>query len=389
MTWQIQKEQFYEIRDEYARIEKPIYKNVNLEDIRAKYNLLLTFKEAMKGDVSFANLVNSMSQVLKKLDVEKILSEQSRDTIWSNYSERGMNKVIRPYIKGRGKNGIYPIEWVYKDTYKCSLSNGYWGVNNFKVMDVLGYVLLMKVGGDRLPEKRDPIFGDHKSIEDREIELNSARISLGDDLKDSIPEITSDYSITIDDRYFKKYSGLNLSSKDIHDLLLDTSRVEFKLHFPVILKENNGKESVHKMNYYSRFFELGYENVKVRKDGIVQERRYRINFTTMLGELFVNNLMSGYNNRVDLRFYLLPDGAQLFYRKFLLHQNGTYLQISKTKIADSCGYTDGNNSNLLKTIEANVLAPLVDSKLITSYKLADGLTEKKYIIMRDDTCRRM
>ena len=195
------------------------------------------------------------------------------------------------------------------------------------------------------------------------------------------------YSIGFTDKDFKKNTGINLSSSEIKDLLLETSRVEFKLSFPVRVKETGNKENIHRMNFYSRFYELCEEETKIRKDGIVQSRRYRVHFNTLLGELFVNNLKSRYNNKIDLRFYTLPDSAQIFYRRHLIHHNFPDFSIYLEKIAKSVGYTDTNITNLIKTVESNILEPLREYGYIKSYRKAPGLKERskglkgvKYII---------
>ena len=197
------------------------------------------------------------------------------------------------------------------------------------------------------------------------------------------------FSIGIDDTYFRKATGLKMSSKKIFDLLLETSRAEFKLPFPVIVKDNKGEESMHQMNYFSRFFELGEEKVKVRKDGVVQSRIYRINFSTLLGELFVNNLKSMFNDRVDLKFYSLPENAQLFYRKFFLTHNFPKQDLNLETIIAALGYQDKNKTNVIKAITVNILEPLKKDKLISSYEITQGLKGTKFIIKRNDTCRRM
>jgi hypothetical protein len=174
-----------------------------------------------------------------------------------------------------------------------------------------------------------------------------------------------------------------MSTSEILQLLLETSRVEFKLTFPVRLKSTGSKENTHRMNFFSRFYELGYEDIKIRKDGIVQERRYRVYFNTLLGELFVNNLMARYNDRVDLKFYILPDSAQIFYRRVLLHNNISPFEIGLHKIAGAAGLKDSNTSNLIKTVERNILEPLRLYGYIESYRRAQGLDGVKYVIMRE------
>ena len=101
------------------------------------------------------------------------------------------------------------------------------------------------------------------------------------------------------------------------------------------------------MNIYSRFFELAAEEMKVRKDGVVQERRYRVLFNTILGELFVNNLKARFNDRIDQRLYaLLPESAQILYRRLLMHHNQPKTEIHLKKIAELTGLNNSNETNL-------------------------------------------
>ena len=146
---------------------------------------------------------------------------------------------------------------------------------------------------------------------------------------------------------------------------------------------------MHQMNYFSRFFELGEEKIKVRKDGVVQLRRYRINFSTLLGELFVNNLKSMFNDRVDLKFYSLPKPAQTFYRRFLLTNNFKRQDLNFETIVATLGYQDKNKANVIKAITDNILKPLQKDNLILSYEITQGLKGTKFIIRRNDDCRRM
>ena len=143
------------------------------------------------------------------------------------------------------------------------------------------------------------------------------------------------------------------------------------------------------MTYFSRFFELGKEDVKTRKDGVVQARTYQIDFSTLLGELFVNNLKSMFNDRVDLKFYSLPKPAKIFYRRFLLTNNFRRQDLNLGTIVAALGYQDKNKTNLLKTITTNILKPLKKDNLISYYNITKGLKGKKIIIKRNDDCRRM
>jgi hypothetical protein len=137
------------------------------------------------------------------------------------------------------------------------------------------------------------------------------------------------------------------------------------------------------MNYFSRFFELSYEDIKVRTDGVVRQRRYRIFFNTLLGELFVNNLKAKHNDPIDLKFYTLPDSAQILYRRILIHNNFTDIEIYRENIAEAVGLQDANVANLTNTIENNILDPLKEYGYIKSYEKTDGIAGPKYIISRE------
>ena len=76
----------------------------------------------------------------------------------------------------------------------------------------------------------------------------------------SFPSGTRHY-IRFTDDDFRKFTDLRMNSTEIKTLLLETSRVEFKLTFPVRLKSTGSKENTHRMNYYSRFFEIGHEDM--------------------------------------------------------------------------------------------------------------------------------
>jgi hypothetical protein len=137
------------------------------------------------------------------------------------------------------------------------------------------------------------------------------------------------------------------------------------------------------MNYYSRFFEIGHEDLTVKSNGVVLARRYTIIFNTLLGELFVNNLLAKHNDRIDARLYLLSDSAQIFYRRALSHNNYGRNEYKLATIAKLTGLTDKNQRNLATTIETNILEPLIEYGYIDSYeKVSNGSKIPKYIIRR-------
>ena len=177
-----------------------------------------------------------------------------------------------------------------------------------------------------------------------------------------------------------------MHSNEILNLLLETSRVEFRIAFPVRMREEGKggiKEKWYCMNLFSRFFEMGYKETE-RTDGIVQNRTYFIFFNTILGELFVHNLLTKGYDWVDNSLYDLPQSAQMFYRRFLLHHNYASIELSLDTIAANLNLRDKNRTNLMTTIEENSLKPLQKNRLILSYEKKVGLSGEKYKIFLQD-----
>ena len=381
-------EVFTTVQKYYNSIKYPKYKNIKLEEFKKNYEALRSVKPYLEANVVYIRFINAMSQAIAKREKQIKLAQMPDNEIWSNLSERGMNKVIPPVHKKRNSNVSFPVEWTNKWGNACYISNGFWGAKNYTVMDVLGYMFLLKEGIDALPENGDPIFQDLDTVAAREDQLSKNGKCLQtppetDSGSEKSMILNNAYNIGFTDKDFRKNTGLDLSSSEILSLLLGTSRVEFKLSFPVRVKSTGNKEKLHRMNFYSRFFELREEEAKVRKDGIVQSRKYRVYFNTFLGELFVNNLMSRHNDRIDLRFYTLPDSAQIFYRRHLIHHSFQELSIHLVSIAESVGYTDSNMTNLPKTVEYNILDPLKEYGYIKSYERMKGLKGIKYVIQRN------
>ena len=110
------------------------------------------------------------------------------------------------------------------------------------------------------------------------------------------------------------------------------------------------------MNVFSRPFELGYKDNE-RSDGVVQSRTYFVFFNTILGELFVHNLLTKGYDWVNNNLYNLPSSAQIFYRRFILHHNFQLIEVSLNTIAQRMNFKDTNKTNLIHTIEENSLNP--------------------------------
>ncbi len=378
MTKQEAKEIYWKIRTEYLGIPFPKYQNADLKDLEMKHESLKGLKDLLLEDAMYIRLMNSISQTIAKL---------SKKGSWLNISERGINKSIVPVVKKGGSEIQFPFEWMSEKTkHVCSI-NGYWDARNDMVMDVLGYFFLLKEGGDQLPEEKFNVFDNFESIKAREMELNREGKEEGDEFLLEEALKSHRYCVKFDDRYFRKFTGKNkMHSNEILNLLLETSRVEFRIAFPVRMREEGKsgiKEKWYCMNLFSRFFEMGYRETE-RNDGIVQNRTYFIFFNTILGELFVHNLLTKGYDWVDNSLYDLPQSAQMFYRRFLLHHNYASIELSLDTIAANLNLQDKNRTNLMTTIEGNSLKPLQKNRLILSYEKKVGLSGGKYkIFLRD------
>ena len=355
------------IRHYYDSIPLPKYRHADLNTLIEKFEQLQGLKADLGHEQAYLKLTNAMSQIMAKLE------KKQKNQEWFNYSERGTNRVIPAIVKRQGQS--WPVE--YEDIWgnTCQINNGYWSVKNHIVMDAIGNMFLMKEGGDCLPKNAEPIFNDLFEIQSLEKQLNG-------EFEAVIPS-RKRQSIRFTDEQFRQVTGSKMNSNEIMALLLETSRVEFKLTFPVRLKSTGSKENTHRMNYYSRFFEFGHEDLSIKSNGIVLSRRYTIVFNTLLGELFANNLLAKFNDRIENRLYQLPDSAQIFYRKALIHNNIKRIPFHLSTIAKYAGLTDANPWNLSTTVETNILQPLIENGYIDSYeKEGENPKARKYIIHR-------
>ena len=247
----------------------------------------------------------------------------------------------------------------------------------------------MKEGKDILPKKLFPVFDDIATVGHRESEFKN-KTEQPDTIKlekNTLHDFLSrfPYRVSFDDKDFRKFTGKTISSNQVLDLLLKTSRVEFKLVY--LLRFSNDKNKLHEhpytMNIFSRLFELAYIDDEIRSDGFVTNRRYYIIFNTILGEMFVHNLKMKNYDFIDNSFYSLPETAQLMYRKFLQHNSyaNTYLNLSTIK--EKLNLCDSNATNLQRTIEESALESLKRYGYIKSFDVIDGLNGRKYLIKKE------
>lgn len=364
----------------YNALPEPKYRNADIDILIRDYELLTEMKCQQKGNQAYNNIINAIAQTINKMT--------PKNNNWRSVSERGINKAIPPVVRKKNHPVEFPFQWIDDKSGITCHTNGYWSANNYMVMDIVGYYLLLKEGNDRLPETSAPIFNDMESIATRESAISgTGHTSLSNQLIKNDQNIkriqNTRYYVKFTDNDFRKHISRNMSSNDICNLLLETSRVEFKLVFPVRMwNGKKAKEQTYNMNFFSRLFEFGYMEKEIR-NGIVYSREYYISFNTTLGELFAHNLLSHNYDWLDNRFYNLPYNAQVFYRRFLLNNDYKSIPINYETIKERLNLEDKNITNLKNTIERNILAPLIKQGLIDSYEKEDeGLYGLKFIIKR-------
>jgi hypothetical protein len=380
------------INQQYENVPVPKYRNIDLNQCEGLYQQLLGLKSEVSETELYKRLLGALSQILERQ--RRLTVKKSDESEWVNASERGINKAIQPLVRKPGKAIEYPFEGRDPVTgHACSISNGHWEARNYMIMDGLAYFYLLKEGKDRVPEQASEIFTDIESIRKRELEhehdavTGSSSVGLKPLGETEIQTIMKSKNwVTFNDSDFRRFTGLRLRSNDILALLQETSRVEFKLVYPVRLKDEKGKkqEKLYAMNMFSRLFEFGYIDEDVRNgQESVYMRRYYVTFNTILGELFAHNLKAQNYDWVGRELYALPPSAQLFFRRCLVHNDNPVLEFNLETISQRLNLTNGHESNRIISIKENTLEPLKANGMIESYEQRSGLSGPKFIVYRN------
>jgi hypothetical protein len=275
-------------------------------------------------------------------------------------TERGLNKALVPVRRMKGKEIKFPFTWVEQrdgEQFESSISN-YWDTSNFMVMDVLTncYKTLNR---DKIA-KREPVI---------------TNLVTG--------EHVNPKPIVFTTEDFRKITGqTRLYRKEITTLILETSKIGFKIVYPVLYLEditkgrNKGRQRV-KQRYLS-FGEV-YTIFKVELDG----DRFLVTFDPILGKFFCHNIqLKGFNQLPD-NFYNLPKPAQLVYRKFFSHIfNPHPIKLHIDEISTLLNLETKDEGMLKYNIVKNILEPLKGNEppLISSYEYHNLFNERFYNI---------
>jgi len=380
-----------EINGAYQDLKIPKYRQIDLKQWKEYLDKLQDIKQFLSDDKTLKNLINAISQIVSKLEnlkkirpINEATKLENKDrTLLMNTSERGVNKAI-PCISAKNKA---PFFWIDESTGgKCEINNGQWGAKNSMLLDILGYMLLMKEGVDIIPKIQTPIFNDIKKIKTRESELENGKDELLFTTSDVNPAIEiikqRKYYVHFDDKDFRELTSKKMNSNSIFDLIHKTFLMDFKIIYPVRIIENKkSREQLYTMTVFSKLFELISIDKKVRDfDNAIRCREYYISFNTILGELFVHNLKTLNFDWIHRDFYQLPDSAQIFYKRFILNHNFSSLSIGLSKISNWLDLSDKNITNLVSTVESNILKPLKECKFIEEYSKKNGQNGLKFNI---------
>lgn len=378
MTEQQAREEFVRMYTEYQAIKEPKYRHADISIIKANLENLYRLKEYLKDQKQLYDLINGMSQIISHIERDNI-----NTTGWRIISERGFNKVMKP-IRNKTRSSIQdPYEWFDKHNKSNMIKNGHWGAQNFTVLDVISYYFVLQYNGGSFPKDAIQIFRSIGELEFAENDFEK-RTHIPKNVSNQEGNFKSNYNVRFTDHFFRKITSLDLSSNEILELIRNTSKLELKLNYPFRIRDGESfKEVPYQMKYFSRLFEFCHEDIKTRKDGKVQQRRYYISLDTFLGKLFQSNLLMKNYDWIDSAFYKLPSNAQNFYRKSIIHHNLMKNQIYFQLLKYNLDLHDKNTTNQIRTIENSILIPLIKHGYIDSYELdKDALRGLKFIIMR-------
>lgn len=264
-------------------------------------------------------------------------------------AEKNLNKFGFPAFNLKGRKIDYPIRFEYSD-YHCDLCQGQLKANNLMMLDILGTIIIQVIvnRGKEVTffnnmirsERNDKVkflssyhigkaeaYSLLQYMYDEKIEIIPNGICRSDtvDIPDEAGKPRKEIEFSIADSLLRKALPIlnKYSSKQLHDLLLDTSQVKVRMKYPMRFYDQRSKKYIIFIfnNYQceSSFFRIvNVENSKLAQNGNVLVRQYSLRFDTILGYIFAQNNLSAYVDLLPLKFYEMSDYAQLFHRILIL-----------------------------------------------------------------------
>jgi len=257
-------------------------------------------------------------------------------------AEKSFNRNICPIMNIKGKTVKYPFILKYNN-YHLQCGCGILGPKQMMIMDIIGTKLIHFVYGNedfygRIPtnneknvKEKSGLYMSNKLL--KYITTNLSKdgiISEAYSQKDKLSHVDKAFgkiknplTITLNDGSLRKELPFlrKYSSRQIRDMFIRTYECVLWMNYPICF--HTGKQyqlfPFGNFGYNSRLFTLGkISNSKVSKNNNVLEREYQIRFDTILGYMFMQNMVSCYMDLLPGKFYEMSDYAQLYYRLFIL-----------------------------------------------------------------------
>lgn len=257
-------------------------------------------------------------------------------------ADKSFNRNICPIMNIKGKTIQYPFQIKYNN-YHLQCGFGILGPKQAMIMDIIGTKLIHFVYGSddfysRIPtnneknvKEKSGLYMSNKLLKyitthlskdgtipeaySQQDKLSHVDKEFGK-IKNPLMILLNDGNLRKELPFLRKYS-----SKQISNMIIRTSQCILWMNYPICFY--NGKQyqlfPFGNFGYSSRLFTLEIINEsKVSKNKNVLEREYRIRFDTILGYMFMQNMVSCYMDLLPGKFYEMSDYAQLYYRLFIL-----------------------------------------------------------------------
>lgn len=319
-------------------------------------------------------------------------------------SEKNLNKFIYPIFNVKGREIEYPV--IHKDKFECY--QGHIGARNLMLLDIFTTIIIQmyinrsatnfffnKIHSERNKRAKEfssyhvcqsNIRGFLAYMNENKLEIipqEICRKSFEED-PDEFGKMRREIDYSLSDTFLRKNLPIlsKFSSKQLHDLILETANVKVRMIYPMRyydLKSKKYDNFIFTNHRESSFFRIDQvENIRTSKNGNVLARRYHIRYDTILGYIFVQNSLSAYVDLVPMKFYEMSEYSQLFYRIFILpYYNGVKNNLSIDKIRMRLGWKTRDVYALRKMIK-RILDELESEKFIKEPKELPSYGSFKY-----------
>jgi len=301
------------------------------------------------------------------------------------YTERNINEQLRPMINARGRSFSDPyIAEFYMTSYPefKAPSDVRWDLNCYKLIDFLTTSIKLIF---------DKGFGEVSSPYDEKLSgnklLNDPRLvhAIKNELEGGISITSSIYKNIFIDVSMKRIGRSsifkNVSNHVIHETILKASSFRLNIPYKFYSKKEDGNYGFVKFRFegFDKFFNVIIIDGPEGKDGKLYHKRYRFTFDTVLGTLFVHNILCSGWSRLDDNFrddfYNLSRYANILFRmRFLPFNEKPLITLKMDEVLASLGITSTNN-HIRKKKFFDLINELRDSNFIDIVSIKDNVVE--------------